>query len=65
MAKLTRRFVKEHRTEIDACINKFCPGVLGRLNDNTRWDWVRKLVPEKGCNKGIACNEVCESLKGV
>lgn len=63
--KLTLKFVKEHRTEIDACINKFCPGIFGRLNDNVRYDWIRSVLPEAKCYDNIECNQICKELNSI
>ncbi len=61
---LTMKFVKEHRANIDACINKYCPGVFGRLNDETRWHWIAKALPEKRCHhEGIKCNQICKQRR--
>lgn len=61
---MTRKFVKEHRQEIDACINKHCPGIFGRLNDVVRWDWLRTVKPLGACHEGIMCNKICQK-KGL
>lgn len=58
---MTKKFIKDHRKEIDACINKHCPGIFGRLNDNVRWDWIVKAQPFNKCYEGIACNKICKS----
>lgn len=34
-----RDFLKQNRTEIDACIKRICPN-LGRLNDEDRRQWL-------------------------
>jgi len=56
----TMKFIKEHRTEIDACINKYCLNTFGRLNDEVRWNWIVKILPEKKCYEGIECNQICK-----
>lgn len=61
--RLTLRFIKQHRNEIDSCINKHCPGVFGKLNDNVRWNWFRTIVPEKYCHENIPCNKICLNRK--
>lgn len=57
---VSMKFIKEHRKEIDACLNKHCPKIFGRLNDDVRWLWITKVLPEKKCHEGINCNHVCK-----
>ena len=63
MKHLTMKYVKEHRKEIDACINKHCPYTFGRLNDETRWHWIARTESEKGCHIGIECNQICKEVQ--
>lgn len=57
---LTVAYVKRHRKEIDACINKHSPGVFGRINDDVRYNWLRIIKPVGKCHEGIECNKICK-----
>jgi hypothetical protein len=58
------QFVKTHRKEIDSCMKKHLPD-LKRPNDDDRYHWIFKVVPEKYCWEGTVCNRVCVDAERI
>ena len=50
------KFIKEHRVEIDFCIETHCSSLIGSrgLNDSVRRNWIRISTPD-GCKKCSPC----------